>query len=95
MKKTKRTVRPCIKVALALVVLVILVSLASQPYKMNGTVIENKGSTVVVKTTNGREWVVKVDPFFFQEGDEVIVEIANQGDPNKVGDDKVVDIYKK
>jgi hypothetical protein len=95
MKKTKRTVRPCIQVALALVTIVILVSFIYQPYKMNGTVIEDSGSAVVVRTTNGHEWIVNVDPFSFQEGDEVVVEFEDGGNPNRQIDDRIVDIYKK
>ena len=90
-----RKIRPSIKIILALVVIAIFMSFINTPYKMNGVVVEDNGSSVVVETTNGHLWEVLVDHNTFQEGDEVIVEIANQGDPNKIVDDKVVDIYKK
>ena len=90
-----RKIKPSIKFILALVVIAIFMSFINTPYKMNGMVVEDNGSSVVVETTNGHLWEVLVDYNTFQEGDEVIVEIANQGDPNKIVDDKVVDIYKK
>ena len=80
---------------LVVLLLVGAVKLATHHYEMSGTVVEDKGSTITVKTTNGHEWLVNVDPFVFQEGDEVIVKFAESGNPNRQGDDKIVDIYKK
>ena len=89
-----RKIRPSIKIILALVVIAIFMNFINT-YKMNGVVVEDKGSSIVVETTNGHSWEVLVDYNTFQEGDEVIMKLVDKGNPNKIVDDKVVDIYKK
>jgi hypothetical protein len=92
--KHNKTLRPWVKVALSIICIVVFFSVLEslQTYKMNGVIIEDNGSSVTVETTNGHLWEVLVDYNTFQEGDEVVVEIADRGNPNKIGDDEVINI---
>lgn len=100
MKKTNKhnkTLRPWVKIALSIICIVVFFSVLEslQDYQMNGVVVEDNGSSVIVETTNGHRWEVLVDSGSFEEGDEVVVEFDVKGSPNRQSDDGVVDIHKK
>ena len=84
-----------IKIACALAVIIIAFTCLGNTYKMDAEVVEDRGSMVIVETPNGHRWEVYVDRNSFQEGDDVIIEFKESGNPNRQGDDKIVDIRKK
>ncbi len=65
----------------------------ARPYKMSGVVVDDKGSIVEVELTNGYRYEVEVEPFYFNEGDEIIASVEEWG-ATSPKDDRVVGLKK-
>lgn len=63
--------------------------IAVRPYEMSGEVVEDKGSVVVVKLSNGYEYEVETKAFEYKEGDEIIATVSERG-ATTPKDDKVI-----
>ena len=75
-----------------LVVVVFFVGVARlQQYTVNGVVVEDQGSTVIVEDVAGFRWGVEVEAFTFREGDRVELTMKEKGAPSR-DDDEVIDI---
>lgn len=62
-----------------------------QQYTINGTVIEDRGNTIVVEDTTGRFWDVEVEAFTYREGDRVMLTMKDKGTTSRA-DDEVINI---
>lgn len=76
----------------ALVLVVFIVGVAKlQQYTINGVIIENRGSVVVVEDITGNLWSVEVEAFTYSEGDRVTLTLKDRGTTSRA-DDEVVNI---
>lgn len=75
-----------------LVLVVFIVGVARfQQYTIEGIVVEDKGSVIIVEDIAGFRWGVEVEAFTFREGDRVKLTMKEKGAPSR-DDDEVIDI---
>ncbi len=75
-----------------LVLVVFIVGVAKlQQYTINGVVVEDRGSSVIVEDVAGFRWGVEVEAFTLREGDRVELTMKEKGTTSRV-DDEVINI---
>lgn len=62
-----------------------------QQYTIDGVVVEDKGSTIIVEDKTGHLWEVEVEAFTFREGDKVTLTMKDKGTTSRL-DDEVINI---
>ena len=75
-----------------LVAIILMVATSKlQQYTINGTVVEDRGSSVIVEDDAGFPWVVEVEAFTYREGDKVTLTMRDKGTTSRL-DDEVINI---
>ena len=62
-----------------------------QHYTIDGVVVEDRGSSIIVKDIVGFRWCIEVEAFTFKEGDRVTLTMKEKGTTSR-DDDEVVNI---
>jgi len=81
------------KIIISIIVAVIFIMAIGklQQYTIEGTVIEDRGNTIIVEDTTGEQWEVEVEAFIYREGDRVMLTMKDKGTTSRV-DDEVINI---
>ena len=75
-----------------LVAIILMVATSKlQQYTINGTVVEDRGSSIIVEDTTGHFWDVEVEAFTYREGDKVMLTMKDKGTTSRV-DDEVISL---
>ena len=75
-----------------LIAVVFIVGVAKlQQYTINGIVVEDRGSSIIVEDIAGFRWGVEVEAFAFREGDRVTLTMKDRGTTSRA-DDEVINI---
>ena len=75
-----------------LVAIILMVAMSKlQQYTINGTVVEDRGNTIIVEDTTEHLWEIEVEAFTYREGDKVTLTIRDKGTTSRV-DDEVISI---
>ena len=74
-------------VAIAIILMMAIGKL--QQYTIDGVVVEDKGSTIIVEDKTGHLWEVEVEAFTFREGDRVTLTMKDKGTTSRLDDEAI------
>lgn len=76
------------KTIIFILVAIILMMATSklQQYTIDGVVVEDKGSTIIVEDETGHLWEIEVEAFTYSEGDKVTLTMRDRGTTNRTDD---------
>lgn len=81
------------KTIIFVLVAIILIMATSklQQYNIDGIVVEDKGSTIIVEDETGKPWSVEVEAFTYSEGDRITLIMRDRGTTSRM-DDEVISL---